>query len=185
MSFKTHGRYALTEEEHLERRKQRFLAQTKVDPETGCWNWTGSRSSKDPNAVGRFKVKKNFKTKQWIAPRWAAKYLAGWGIAGLCVCHVCDNPPCVNPDHLFLGTREMNMADMVRKGRGKGSPWYHNKRTGVKGSQHGRAKLTEADIPVIRELLARGILLKDIAPLFNVSPETIGDIKHGRHWTHV
>jgi hypothetical protein len=106
----------MTEDEKLERRKERFLAQTKVDEETGCWVWTGSVSCKKSRRA-RFKVKKNKKVKHWIAARWAAKYIAGWGIEGVLVCHTCDNPECVNPDHFFLSTHKGNVEDMYRKGR--------------------------------------------------------------------
>lgn len=164
----------MTEEEHHERRVQRFLNIVHREPNSGCWIWGGVL---EQSGYGRFKVKKDRKVKTWPAHRWSAKYIGGMDIEDLLVCHKCDNPPCVNPDHLFTGTHADNMADMDKKGR-RSPPC-------LKGSGHGRAKLTEEDIPLIRALIARGIRLNQIAPLFNVAPETIGDIKHNRHWSHV
>lgn len=164
----------LTEEERLERRTLRFMTRVHMEPNSGCWLWSGQKSKA---GYGRFKVKKDLKNKGWAAHRWAAKYIGGMDIEGQFVCHHCDVRLCVNPDHLFVGSHQDNMDDMVSKGRQIGGI--------CKGSQHGRAKLTEADIPLIRALIAKGIQLKLIAPLFNISPETIGDIKHGRKWTHV
>jgi len=170
----------LSDAEILKWRTARFMKKVYKDPETGCWVWKGqtygNKSNNTRSPYGRFRVTTNKKAKEWRAHRWAAKYIAGWDIEGWFVCHHCDNPPCVNPDHLFLGTAWDNSQDMKIKGRRKGI---------CNGSQHGRAKLTEADIPVIRDLLAQGEMLKTIAAQFGVAPETIGDIKHGRHWGHV
>lgn len=185
MVLQTYGKLTMpmTDKERLERRKLRFMKRVQKDPETGCWMWTGQKDSsagskrgRSGRRYGRFSVKKDKKETGWRAHRWAAKYIGGMEIEGMFVCHHCDVPLCVNPDHLFVGTAWDNMQDMKNKGRRKGK---------CQGSHHGRAILTEADIPVIRHLLAKGVMLKDIAPLFNVAPETIGDIKHGRHWSHV
>ena len=168
----------LTEEERLERRKARFMAKVQKGPETGCWVWTGQKDGSKNGKLryGRFKVKKDLKTAIWRAHRWSAKYIGGMDIEDMFVCHNCDVPLCVNPEHLFIGTHWDNMQDMAKKDRRKGI---------CNGSQHGRAKLTEADIPVIRDILSQGEMLKTIAAQFRVAPEPIGDIKHGRHWSHV
>ena len=90
------------------------------------------------------------------------------------VCHRCDNPRCVNVDHLFLATHKENMEDMARKGRAP------------RGERSGKAKLTEREVVVIRGLHANGnITLADIARLFKVSPETIWGIVTRRRWKHV
>ena len=171
----------LTEEERLEHRKKRFMTRVRKDPETGCWIWTGQKDSskhgkKGNRRYGRFRTQTNKKIKNWRAHRWAAKHLGGMDIENKLVCHECDVPLCVNPEHLFIGTHWENMQDMASKGRRKGI---------CNGSSHGRAKLTERDIPVIRDLLAQGEMLKTVAERFGVAPETIGDIKHGRHWVHI
>ena len=84
-----------------------------------CWEWRGLR---DKHGYGR---KGPYKTTHRLAWEWAN----GPVPAGMCVLHRCDNPPCCNPDHLFLGTQADNLADMVAKGR------HHNqkKETCVRG----------------------------------------------------
>jgi hypothetical protein len=95
--------------------------------------------------------------------------------AGLCVLHRCDNRACVNVEHLFLGTKAENTADMFRKGR---APCQ-------KGSKNPHAKLMEKDIPEIRKMLNEGAKLKIIASHFDVSLQTISLIKLRRLWNHV
>jgi hypothetical protein len=95
--------------------------------------------------------------------------------------HKCDNPACVRPDHLFLGTHKDNTQDMLAKGR---------HRTGsrlqmARGEQLPQARLTEAAVREIRRLLALGTRGCDIAQQFMVSPMTISDVARGATWRHV
>jgi hypothetical protein len=85
----------------------------------------------------------------------------------LCVLHKCDNRQCVNPNHLFLGTRAENQQDMARKGRS------------ARGSRHGGAKLTEAEVVEIRAFKE---LHKLLAERYGVTPSSISLIKSRRHW---
>ena len=88
----------------------RFLEMYEPDPYTGCWNWTESTA---PNGYGRMSY--NGTTDYAHRLSWNAHF--GVIPDGLHVLHRCDNPTCVNPEHLFLGTHQDNMDDMMRKGR--------------------------------------------------------------------
>lgn len=84
------------------------------------------------------------------------------------VCHTCDNPPCVNPAHLFLGTIRDNSEDMVAKGRS------------TAGVRHANVKLTDDDVALIRAALAGGMTGKALAARFGVSAGTISMYRNGR-----
>lgn len=83
----------------------------------GCWEWMGSYFG---TGYGQFTVRMGRTRKNWIAHRYAWARTFGPIPDGLWVLHRCDNPKCVRPDHLFLGTHADNMADMKAKGRGRG-----------------------------------------------------------------
>lgn len=112
---------------------ERFLE--KVDTSGSCWAWKGD---KNPQGYGRCYL---FSGSYRLAHRVAWELERGAIPLGLCVLHRCDNPSCVRVDHLFLGTRGDNNRDRERKGRG----------ARLRGSAHGCAKLTEAQVREIRE----------------------------------
>jgi hypothetical protein len=89
------------------------------------------------------------------------------------VCHTCDNPSCVNPAHLFLGTTKSNMEDKVQKGRMRGN-W-------TKGNSFG-TKLTELDVLEIREFKGTQ---QEIADTYGVTRELVSLIKRRKIWTHI
>lgn len=97
---------------------------------------------------------------------------------GLFVCHHCDNRKCVNPKHLFLGTNQDNMNDMVAKGRSKPPD--------NKGERHGLSKLTEKQVIEIRNMYsAGGKNFTEIGALYNIDRRTIGNIVARRAWRHI
>lgn len=99
---------------------------------------------------------------------------------GMHVCHSCDNPPCVNPAHLWLGSARQNMQDCASKGR---LPARNPLRQGARSTQ---AKLTDADIRVIRhDYRTRGLAQTAIAARFGVCQTRISSIVRGKSWAHV
>lgn len=132
-----------------------------------CWEWQGSIGL---NGYGSF----SYQYKQYSAHRTAYKLYKGEIPKGLFVCHTCDNRRCVNPKHLFLGTIQENVADMVAKGRS------------AKGEKHSQSKLTEPDILKIREIKKEKSLSNSkIAELFNVHRTCIDKIIRKKHWVHI
>ena len=112
----------------------------------------------------------------------AARYMWEWVHGeitepGLYVCHHCDNPRCVRPDHLFLGTPRDNAIDMIRKGR--------QSSVRPKGEKHGLHKLTEIEVIQIRNALRAGARPIDLARRHGVTKGNIGHISAGTTWRHL
>lgn len=145
-----------------------------VRPELGaCWVWTASKMTTGyghiwDKARGRFASATHISWELHTGATPGDKY----------VCHHCDNPPCVRPDHLFLGTNQDNMHDCVAKGR---MPRHAR----MRGSAHTGAKLTEHDVVDIRTLNAFGARTCDLASEFGVTPRTIFDVVTRDTWTHI
>lgn len=156
-----------------------------LGPEGECWPWTGTRNQ---NGYGVVTVDGTRQRAHRVA--WAITN--GPIPEGLHACHHCDNPPCCNPAHLFLGTPGDNMADMNAKGRhapgtttGDRNGMRARPDSVPRGSHNGSAKLTEADIPEIRAALARRELQSVVARRYGVSEPTIARIRKGENWRHV
>jgi hypothetical protein len=124
-----------------------------------CWEWQAARTTA---GYGEYR--------STYAHRHAYELAVGPIPRGLFVLHHCDNPPCVRPDHLWLGTNADNMRDMVAKGRG------------LRGSAQPMAKLTEPDIPEIRRLAASGMSRTEIGRRYGVTYTAISHVLAGRTW---
>lgn len=160
---------------------------SKVDKSGGddaCWLWLGGCNS---GGYGRFQANKN----REMAHRIAWQLVNGEIPEGLFVLHNCpsgDAPRCVNPKHLFLGTQQDNVADMIRKGRlvvGKGERHgfilHPEKRP--RGERHGNAKLTSEQVEEIRRIYAGGgVTQKEIGKMFGMSNQEISNIIRGAYW---
>jgi HNH endonuclease len=144
--------------------KKRLLALVRVAA-SGCWEFTGHRR----RGYGTF----------WLRGTNVQAHRASWLIhhgevpAGQHVCHRCDNRACVNPEHLFLGTAADNIADKCAKGRQ------------AKGSDNGRAKLTERDVAEIRWRIRNGARDPQLAGAWGVSVSLIKQIRRRQVWRHV
>ncbi len=107
---------------------------------------------------------------------------------GLEVLHRCDNPPCVNPAHLWLGTQAENNRDAAQKGRTSQGEnhWMRNHGGRAFGGKHrGRTKLTVENVAEILERRACGEFATDIAPKYGITPSTIYAIEKGKTWRHL
>lgn len=134
-----------------------------------CWLWLGGRGS---HGYGQLRVEKRWKQAHRVA--WE---LANGAIpAGLCICHKCDVPLCVNPAHLFAGTHAENMADRDGKGR----------QVVLRGEQIGVSKLTAQNVSEARQLYAAGgVTHRQLAERYGVCRATIQHVLSGRHWASV
>lgn len=132
---------------------------------TGCWNVI----SHALNDKGYTKVMRNRRVIR--VHRYSYELTSGPIPDGFFVCHRCDNPTCINPEHLFLGTNKDNMRDAARKGRT------------IHGKAHRSSKLTEADVKAIR---ANKISSQsDLGRKYGVCQSQISCIKNGKTWNHV
>jgi hypothetical protein len=153
---------------------QRFWA--KVDRSAGlgsCWLWTASRSRRGYGEIGRGRAGEGI----ILAHRLSWELHHGPIPTGLSVLHHCDNPPCVNPAHLWLGTHQDNQDDMIRKRRDRKRP--------LRGEEHHQAKLTNEQVLDIRRRLSARERQWRLAREFGVSCSTIQAIAHGCSWRHL
>lgn len=132
----------------------------------GCLLWTACRNERGYGALVHHR-------KAVLAHRLSYQVNVGPIPAGMCVCHRCDTPACVNPAHLFLGTHADNMADKV------------SKRRQSRGESHGKAKMTEAQVLEMRALHAAGETQKGLAARFGVSKFLIHCVVSGKTWKHL
>lgn len=147
--------------------KQRFEEKYTVNRVTGCWDWHGSKNKKGYGHMGRPGSNRLIKAHR-------ASYLIhnGYLPDDEFVCHRCDNPSCVNPNHLFLGSHKENMKDMTDKGRQ------------AKGENCRTSKLTSGDVVSIRKEAASKTQAQ-LARDYGVSPGYVWGLLNNLYWKHV
>lgn len=149
--------------------EERFWTKVDKNGPNGCWLWVANKV----RGYGRV----------WCSERnMLLSHRVSWELhngtipEGMEVCHSCDNPPCCNPDHLFLGTHKSNMLDMVSKKR----------QDTARGEKNGQAKLNQEKVLKIRELCQAGLMsVRAIARQFDVDPALVRRIFQRKAWKHV
>lgn len=169
----------LTQEAIIPHRKKFFDKVDKLEKpssySTPCWMWKRKPSRGNKRQYGSFSVFKKVSS---------AAHRASWVLhfgnipEGVEVCHKCDNPMCVNPDHLFLGTHKENMTDMVKKER-------QGPRFPKRGNENNFNRFSVDDILKIRALYQEGWYQKDIAKIFKTHQTTISGMICCQNWKHL
>lgn len=151
-----------------------------------CWLWN---SLKTKSGYGHFAVRQAGRSRKFRVHRMSYRMHYGPFDESLYVCHRCDTPLCVNPDHLFLGTALTNNRDSVSKGRRPRGDWHHahtKPELVLRGSRHGRARLTDQQVLDIRSTFALGkATTAELAEQFGVNSGTIHFVVKGQTWKHL
>lgn len=151
----------------------RLKAKISIDPKTACWNWTASLR---PTGYGQMRYLGTTELAHrvsWVlfrGPIPKAKNAYGT----LNILHHCDNPKCVNPEHLFIGDQADNANDAVSKRR-----WG---KRGCVGERHGKAILTER---TVRNIRASPLSAQQLARKYKISKSAIQHVLKRRSWTHI
>lgn len=145
--------------------KDRIMNLSIPEPNSGCWLWAGTVHGK---GYGHIWYKGSCKK----AHRASYEEFVGKIPEDMYVMHKCDNPACVNPDHLMLGTNQDNMDDR------------NNKMRQAHGESHSKAKLTDKLVLYIRSL-PEGFNQSELAKTLNIKSSTISNLLSGRTWRHL
>lgn len=149
----------------LTERERFFRRVGKLD--SGCWIWLGSLNT----GYGQFRREDGSII---LTHRYSYLLHNDSAIDGLVVMHKCDNPRCVNPEHLMLGTQAENVKDMIVKGR--------DKKRSLPGESHGMSKLTD---DLVREIRASTETGPAIAERLGIATSTVYDVRNRKLWKHI
>lgn len=150
-----------------------FIAKIDKAGPNGCWLWRGGKSSA---GYGQVWLGKRPTRTHVLVHRHVFECLVGPIPAGMLICHTCDNPPCCNPDHLFVGDKRANARDMVRKQRDRPR----------RGALSPRAKLTDMQVVAMRfQRGEHGTSYEKLAQQFGVGHSVVQRICVGKVWRHL
>ncbi len=149
-----------------------------------CWHWIGYRGPKGYGIIcGRADDGRH---KKYLAHRVSLKLHTGFEPKNLVCCHECDNPSCVNPNHLKWETQAYNLQGARERGRAFPPPQGPKNYVGKKGNENPSARLTEDDVLEIYKMrMEHGLSAHNIAPKFGLSWQAIGFILDGSNWAHL
>ena len=153
--------------------QSRFWPQVQITEK--CWNWTGL---KDGYGYGSIYYLGYMQKASRVS--WQLNY--GAIPENTMVCHHCDNPACVRPDHLFLGNHTTNAQDMAAKGR---QVFQRKPERAKRGEEHYCAKLTADDIRAIRQRHDQGEGMQSIADAYHISKQTVWRVVRRLTWVHI
>lgn len=166
---------------HYETPEARFWAKVDKRGPDECWEWKAHRQKL--LGYGQFGMDRG-------GPRWdtVLAHRIAWELSNgpipedLIVCHSCDNPPCCNPGHLFLGTYRDNIQDAMSKGRMREIPRFSRAR----GEQVKTSRLSASDVLLIRQMYeTSGVSQEKLAARFGVGQTTISRVVLRKVWTHI
>ncbi len=167
--------------------REKFEEKVDVRGLNDCWPWTGSVDSKGYGklwAENEKGVKKCVRASRLAWQLYCGKIPKGKGVHGTCVLHDCpkgDNPLCVNPFHLKLGSNQDNVTDMVIKGRGR----FHFKINPPRGDKNFNTIYTPDNVRVMRKLKRLGLWEKSIGSLFGIQQGAVHAIVSGKTWNYL
>lgn len=145
----------------------RILNSIEVEGDNSCWIWIKSRNNKGYGQIGVF-------GKTMSAHRLCYALVFGTFPKKLHVCHICDNPACINPFHLFLGTQSDNLKDAFRKGK------MHPPINCLRNEKYAGSKITLSEVKEIRK--AKGKTQRQLAAQYRISRNHVGAIRRGICW---
>lgn len=145
--------------------KERLTQKSALNPETGCLEWMGFRNKK---GYGMITVRIEDKYRTCLVHRLSYTEYVGQIPEGMFVCHKCDNPRCIKPDHLFIGTNLDNTRDRESKKR-----------------RHGKAKVTMEQVILARKLRKEGREYVEIAKIIGIKPSGVRSVVQGINWKHI
>lgn len=158
----------------------RFLAKFERGPEDSCWEWNANK-----NGIGYGMIWSAEAGRKVLSHRYSFEHFTGTSPEGAVVQHKCDNPGCVNPKHLELGTMKTNYDDMVNKGRRRIVCNPSNKPPTHYGSECRSAKLNEETAKSARIRMENGTPVRTLARELGLHPKTLRSLRDGETWKHV